>query len=198
MRKRAWTYKSLCQIWIALGVMLLFANTVRADSLFHMTFGLWGDTVADPRTFHVTSTGGTEPVGEAGYTNFFCTGEGCGPFELLDDPTLDISLGGDPMFFSGVADVTIPPDIQDFINIGPHIGSMDLSTPFDPIFSGDLFVCSGTAFSSCGFKLDGDTLLIRFTGGPGIDSVPEPASWVLLLTAGAAGLWRFSRRPKSC
>ena len=196
MRKYSWIWKSVWRISFVMLLMVVSSSAVRADSLFHMTFGLWGDTAADPRTFHVTSTSGTESM--EGFSNFFCTGEGCSSFEFLGDPTLDISLGGDPAFFNGVADVTIPPDIQDFINIGPHIGSMDLSTPFNPIFNGDLFVCSGNAFSTCGFKLDGATLLIRFTGGPGIESVPEPASWVLLLTAGAAGLWRFSRRPKSC
>jgi hypothetical protein len=106
---------------------------------------------------------------------------------------MDIDPGGDaPPFPLVGGKIIIPPDTQSFQNNNPNnpnlfdIQTLDFTTPFGPMYDGETFTCGGTEFVGCGFKLSPDrqTLDIRFTG-PMV--VPEPGSWVLLLTV-AAGI----------
>jgi hypothetical protein len=63
------------------------------------------------------------------------------------------------------------------------------------MYDSKTFSCGGNEFVGCGYKLVGQTIDIRFTG-PKV--VPEPGSWVLLLTVAAGiivkGAAPFSKR----
>jgi hypothetical protein len=148
---------------------------------FTITYFGWGDTVPNPVTFTVTNVS-SEQESLAGYTNG----------QRLPDPGMDIDLGGDPIFFPPDSGrITIPQDTMpgpngtEFISYvnqeGFDIQSLDFSTPFP--FPG-FYSCDGNAFLSCGYKVVTDpntgqmTLDIRFSG----PTVPEPGSWLLLVT----------------
>jgi hypothetical protein len=83
--------------------------------------------------------------------------------------------------------------------------TVDFSTPWESTYDGVTFTCGGTAFVNCGFQADNPSdpsmLFIRFdgpmAGTPA--AVPEPGSWVLLLSAAAALLARAGRlKKRSC
>jgi hypothetical protein len=156
---------------------------------FTITYLGWGDTTANPVTFTITNVS-PDQESLTGYTNG----------EALPDPEMDISLGGDPILFPpDIGKITIPQDTMpgpngtEFIsyvnNENFDIQSLDFSTSFLGRFNGEIFSCDGNAFRDCGYKLVTDpntglqTLLIRFSG-PVV--VPEPASWLLLVTMALA------------
>src|SRR2546423_15351432 len=115
MQERYWLSKAIFSFAIAAVMMMGSAKHARADSVpvFTMTFEFW----PEPRTFHVTSSPTPESI--EGYSDFFCVSTGDFSCSPLLDPTIFIDLGGDPAPFKGSADVNIPPDIKEFVNMGP-------------------------------------------------------------------------------
>jgi hypothetical protein len=168
-----------------LGSAILSKADILRDGIFTITYGAWGDTATNPITFTVAAF--DNQMSLDGFSNGFCLA-GC------IDPDMEISAGGDELSFPPPdGTITIPPDAQSYKNdIGFDIQTLDFSTPYlSSRWDRQTFTCGGNEFVGCGFKLspDGQTLDIRFTG-PTVSTdstVPEPGSWVLLLTV-AAGI----------
>ena len=166
-----------------LGSAILAKADIPVDGVFTITYGGWGDTLANPITFTITTVS-PDQMSLAGYSNGVCLA-GC------LDPAMDINPGGDPPPFPQPGDmISIPPDTQSFTNTNTFdIQTLDFTTPFLGRYDTEIFTCDGNEFTGCGFRLDTTDpnhpiLDIRFTG-PMV--VPEPASWLLLLTV-AAGI----------
>ena len=193
--------------------MLVFAGLPARADLFTIssaTPDFWG-------TAHFTADANVEESIE-GFTQDcavfngegFSACDGFGPTTL--DPTIRITLGGDPITLHtthfpdfDAAPTDSLPDEGEFHNEYDNASGV----PFENIFltatevpagPGTTFVCFSDIYSQCGFKFLGVhtiDLQIFFTGGGSIasSSVPEPGSWALLLTAiGAAGLARRKSR----
>ena len=167
-----------------LGSAILGKADILPDGIFTITYGAWGDTANNPITFTITTVS-PEQMSLDGYFNGVCFG--C-IFAAAPDPNMEIDSGGDaPPFPQPGGTITIPPDTQSYQNTNTFdIETLDFTTPFLQMYDGEVFTCGGNEFVGCGFKLspDGQTLDIRFTG-PMV--VPEPGSWLLLLTV-AAGI----------
>jgi hypothetical protein len=194
-------------------ILLASASLAMADIPAGGVFtSIWTDWEAAAQessvTFTVTGEFSTD-LGIDDYVNNFCFGS-----ESCFDQVWDIDSGDQPLLspFPGVGGtITIPPDTQFFCNGtvvesgcngsgASDIVTVDFSTPWVSAYAGETFVCGGTAFVKCGFAVNSTTnpteLLIRFDG-PTV--VPEPGSWVLLLSAAAALLVRAGRlRKRSC
>jgi hypothetical protein len=169
-----------------LGTAILGKADILPNGIFTITYGDWGDTVKNPITFTIT-TESPEQMSLEGFANGVCLA-GCIFAAGAPDPFMDISDGGDaPPFPQPGGTITIPPDTQSYQNTNTFdIQTLDFTTPFLASYNTEIFTCDGNEFAGCGFQLspDGQTLDIRFTG-PMV--VPEPGSWVLLLTV-AAGI----------
>jgi hypothetical protein len=167
-----------------LGSAILGKADILPNGVFTITYGAWGDTLTNPITFTITTVS-PDQMSLAGYSNGVCFG--CLFAATAPDPDMEISAGGDAPPFPQVGDtISIPPDTQTFTNTNTFdIQTLDFTTPFLQRYDTEIFTCGGNEFIGCGFKLspDGQTLDIRFTG----PMVPEPGSWVLLLTV-AAGI----------
>lgn len=142
-------------------------------------------------------------------------GEGLSPCNIFADPTIRISLGGDPTDLTSLATFVVPINgdgvlggaADEFNNVsGVTFTDILLNFTNVTVQVGTIFECfaggPNDAFSQCGFQDDHGSQVISlsalFTGPPGIpsSSVPEPASWVLLSSAAvvAAIIRRKSRR----
>ena len=186
---------------ILLGSTSLAMADLMSGAVFHITYTAWGDTTAIPIDFMVQDSMFQEPVQDAGFTHNFCANCTFAAAQIHPDPSMEIDPGGDALPFppdSGI--IEIPPDIQNYFNNESFdIRSIDFSTPFLGRYNGEIFNCGGLAFRDCGYKIttdaNGNEFLDARFSGPQV--VPEPASWLLLLTvAGAITLKRATIFPK--
>jgi hypothetical protein len=164
-----------------LGSAILGKADILPNGIFTITYGAWGDTPNNPITFTITTVS-PDRMSLDGFSNGVCL-VGCIFSPNLPDPDMVINDGGDESPFPQPGDmITIPPDTQSFRNTNIFdIQTLDFTTPFLQSYDNEIFTCGGNEFVGCGFKLDGPNLDIRFTG----PMVPEPGSWVLLLTVAA-------------
>jgi hypothetical protein len=167
-------------------------------------------------TFTVTNEFSTDQ-GTDGYTNNFCDSPSASCGDPAGDPLMSWDPGDPgPYQFPGPGGMititesenqiaycngteTYNPDVC-HPNNNSDLVTVDFSTPWVPGYDGLTFTCGGAAFGKCGFTVDNPSdpteLLIRFDGPM---AVPEPASWVLLLSAAAALLARAGRlKKRSC
>jgi hypothetical protein len=172
-----------------LGSAILGKADIMPNGIFTITYGAWGDTANDPITFTIALESSMQ-MSLDGYFNSVCFG--CTTLAAtVPDPDMEINPGGDELPFPEQGDmISIPPDTQSYRNTGADIQTLDFSTPYlSSRWDGQIFTCGGNEFNGCGFKVVTDPntsqmmLDIRFTG----PMVPEPSSWVLLLTV-AAGI----------
>lgn len=181
--------------YVTLGLMVfLSAAWLQADEIG--AFIISGDGWPGNESFGAVANTGTS------FENFipFCFGPGC-ECEIRDlDPTLKVNLGGGSIpvgtVFSFSADSNGFVDFHGLNVSGVPFTDLLITVPFDPNAT---YFCSTDAFAECGFKLEGDpNLLILFTGGPGIPAaIPEPGSWMLLLTVTGALLVRRTLRSRA-
>jgi len=160
--------------------------------------GTWTETQGFDAS---TNTGLT--VGADGFT------ASCFPVGPQCDPTITTRLGGHSETVDGT--FSLSADVNgninfDAVNGGDPIGDILIKTLIDPTQLQEGYGCSGSVFTECGFRIDpSDTTLLDILfdnqgSGPAIPTgehfvisgdgwvltpVPEPGSWVLLLTAGA-------------
>lgn len=128
-------------------------------------------------------------------------GEGLSSCDFFEDPTIRITLGGDPTDLTSTATFVVPingdgvlgGEADEFNNVsGVTFTDILLNFTHVTVTVGTVFMCDAggpdDAFSQCGFQDGAATTFIDisalFTGGSGIaastTSVPEPASWALL------------------
>ena len=212
LRKVGFLSKSLGRTLMIWAILLASASLATADipagGVSTIIWSGWGDTTSSPVTFTITAESSTD-LGIDDYSNNFCfPSDICGHFP--GDPVMDWDSGDPaPSPFPPVGGtITIPPDMQFFCNgtedengvcegdTASDLMTVDFSTPFVLGYFGETFVCGGDAFVACGFQVADGELLIRFDG-PAV--VPEPGSWLLLLSAAAVLLPRAGRlRKRSC
>jgi hypothetical protein len=152
---------------------------------FTISWTNW-ESANNPTVTFTLTTESPLDLGLEGFSNNTCL-VGCILAPNLIDPAMDIDPGGDAAPLPEVGGtITIPPDMQTFFNPQSFdIMTLDFSTPFVSSYDGEIFSCGGNEFISCGFRLDPTDptkLDIRFDGPM---AVPEPGSWLLLLTAAA-------------
>jgi hypothetical protein len=172
------------------GFALLGAAWARADSIpipGHFTINLndlgqtdkggWG---ANNFFSDTVSTVVGHPGFKRGSFNH-CHGEveeevGC------DDPYISINKGGHSRPFGH----TFHADqngggILDFLDVGPPITDILITTNFIFGDTVDTYVCDSDIFMFCGFKNDNGKLEILFTSGTIPTATPEPSQGILLL-----------------
>ncbi len=190
-----------CSLLLALP--LLWAGSLFADSHFIINLNsplgsACGETCSggwtDGQQFDAFANTGTST---AGFSEFCLAGEE----ESCEDPDMELDLGCcstavNNLHFTFSANSDGGGILDFFNNTGQHWDDLLIITDFN---SNDFYTCGTTAFDFCGFQrdqTDSSKLDILFSGGPGIDSVPEPASG-LLLVAGLASLVIARRRKVS-
>jgi hypothetical protein len=151
-----------------------------------------------------------------------CFGPGCSleltGFKFIeDDPTLHINLGGSDQGVGKTFDFSVNNGVLDvhLVNVSGETFT-DLQIVVNVPQQGLTYQCNDDnnllqAFSSCfiqvldpqsnrqsalAFDSQGDSqVTFLFLGPPGIPSaVPEPGSWVLLMTGAGAALWTRRKR----
>jgi hypothetical protein len=161
---------------------------------FTIIWTAW-ESLSNPTVTFTLTTESPLDLGLDGFSNNTCFVGCIFGLNQLADPAMEIDAGGDADPLPGVeGTITIPPDRRTFFNPQSFdIMTLDFTTRFVSSYDHEIFSCSGNEFTGCGFRLDttdpnNPILDIRFDGPM---AVPEPASWMLLLTvAGAVALRR--------
>jgi hypothetical protein len=183
--------RHLTRVSVLTLALLSSAVLGRADimpgSTFTITYADWGDTTSD-KIFFTIAIESPNPTPLDGFLPTVCFG--CGTFgAAVRDPSMDMDAGGDADPFPGVGEaISIPPDTHTYQNTSTSldIQTLEFTTPYlSSRWDGHPFTCGGNEFIGCGFQLDttdpkNPVLDILFTGPM---AVPEPGSWLLLLTA---------------
>src|SRR6516225_7698478 len=173
-----------------LGSAVLGKADIMPGGTFTITYGGW-ETPDHPSITFTILAESPNPTSLEGFFRTVCF-FGCPALAAtVPDPEMVINDGGDADPFPGVHEtISIPPDTHTYQNTSTSldIQTLEFSTPYLSGLSewdGQFFNCGGNEFAGCGFHLDNTdpnnpVLDILFTG-PKV--VPEPGSWLLLLTA---------------
>jgi hypothetical protein len=179
----------------AIAFAVLSAGLVRADAIppatpdFFIQLTGWDSD----ETFNVSAT--STDTSTRGFTqNEFCASgnwEQC----ICDDPGSRLNAGGDAIDFNSNVGATITANADgdatvNYINVGPNIESVILTTTISGPQEKNLFTCSSDVFQFCGFKvvdprgsLEIETLYTDpyHPGGIPTAPAPEPRQSILLL-----------------